>query len=187
MPSGAKFAAATHIGHHKSITQAQPMATEQAQIMRQFGHGKTTVDIHNGRYRLLARCADVKIRNGSAIGAVGPQLLREHVFGIKLFGLFAQYCHILQGKIDAQQGQRRGEIADGDIDHITAIRLINQFDGAFGQGWYMGFVPSALFELLRAQFALHIVQYVHHHELARGFHRFQHAVGIGCKQHAGLS
>ena len=50
----------------------------------------------------------------------------------------------------------------------------------------MGFVPSALFELLRAQFALHIVQYMHHHKLARGFHRFQHAVCIGCKQHAGL-
>ena len=63
--------------------------------MRQFGHGKTTVDIHDGRYRPLARCAHVKIRNGSAIGAVGPQLLREHVFGIELFGLLAQYRHVL--------------------------------------------------------------------------------------------
>ena len=80
------------------------MAAEQAQIMRQFGHGKTTVDIHNGWYRPLARCADVKIWNSSAIGAVGPQLLREHVFGIKLFGLFAQHRHVLQGKVDAQQG-----------------------------------------------------------------------------------
>ena len=75
MPAWAEFAAAANVCQNEGIALFQPIFTDAAQIMRQFGNAETAVGINQGRRVGRGVFADVEIRNAFTIGRSRPKLL----------------------------------------------------------------------------------------------------------------